>query len=154
MSSTPPQHRFRKSQLRDPKVLALASRGVVEIITGEDDGVAMLPWRAYVNLRRVLDYAAGFVQLSVAAEHPDTPRALLGDYAFFADFDQGDRVRFMEAFGEAVAESIRLGDPRPVAFLIDAYRTVAKGFTVSSEVFSGEMSPEVEERLSAKVPRR
>ena len=61
----------------------MASREVVEIITGDDDGVAMLPWRAYINLKRVLDYAAGFVQLSVAAVHPDTPPRTAGGLRVF-----------------------------------------------------------------------
>lgn len=129
------------------EALGVAAHGVV----GEDDGEAeVVPYRVYAKLRQVLDYAAGLIALG----HGETASiGGAGDYAFYAGLGASDRTRFMEAFGEAVAESIRLEDPRPAEFLVNAYRSGATG-AVTSAAFSGEMSPEVEEWLGAKIARR
>jgi hypothetical protein len=149
-----PESRVKKSQLRDPRILELASRELVEVITGGDDDVAMLPWRSLVDIELVFDYAAAFIKVITAAQHTDIPRALLGDYAFFADLDSEDQQRFLGAFGEALAGSIRDWDPSSVRILINSYRTVLSLPPTNSSAFNGEFGDEVDAVLATRVPIR
>ena len=149
-----PATRVRKSKLRDPQVLELASQGVVEVITGGADDVAMLPWRSLVGLDSILDYAEAFVQMHSVAQHPDVPRALLGEYAFFADLSSEDRSRFLSDFGEALAGSIQAGDPSSARVLVNSYRTATSHPRTTSSAFNGEFGKEVDAVLASRVPRR
>jgi hypothetical protein len=148
------EQRFTKSQLRDPKVLELATRGLVEIMTGGENTVAMLPWQSLIDMESVLDCANSFIQLTMVAGRSDIPRALLGGVAFFADLSSEDQERFLSDFAEALAESIRLGDPRPATFLVDGYRIASGNQTLSNPIFSGEVSEEVRLLLASKLPVR
>ena len=154
MKGVQPELRVTRTQLRDPNVLEMASHGVVEVMTGGEDNVAMIPWQSLVDLRSVLDLARSFVEVTVAIGHPNIPRALLGEFAFILDLHREDRDRFLGEFGEAVAESIRLGDPRPAAFLTDAYRYAAGNPAPKNPMFSGEVSEDVDEVLASKLSRR
>ena len=146
--------RFTKSQLRDPKVVDLAQRELVEVLTSGDDNVAMLPWRILMDREQLLDYAEAFVQVTSAINRPDVPRALLGDFAFLVDLGADDQTRFVDAFGEALAESIRTRDSRPVEFLVGVYRNVTSGPQVSSPVFSGDLDEDIKATLADRVPLR
>jgi hypothetical protein len=146
--------RITKSQLRDPKVLEMASHGVVKIATGTGEDVVMLPLRALLDLEQVCDLAHSFVQMTVAASQPNVPRALLGDYAFFADLLIEDQKRFLSEFADAVMESIRLGNPKPAAFLVNAYQVAAGQLDATNPLFNGFVSGDVKSALASRLATR
>jgi hypothetical protein len=132
----------------------MASHGLVEIAVGNGEDVAMLPLQSLIDLERICDLANSFVQVTVAASQRNVPRALLGEFAFFADLSKLDQERFLSEFADAVVESIRLGDPRPAAFLVGAYRTAVDNPAPSNPLFSGQVSAEVEMALASKLAVR
>jgi hypothetical protein len=146
-----PAPRISKSQLRDPKFLEMATREIVEIITGGDDDVVMLPRQFLVEMERVQHLCEMFVRLTTTAEMPHIPRVLLGEAAFVADLPSLDRKRFLSEFAEAIGESLSTRDPKPAEFLLSAYRHATNVTNTDNPMFSGAVEADAEEAFAAHV---
>ena len=92
--------KITKSQLRDPRVLELATHGIVEVRTGGDEDVAMLPLGHLRELGLLQAQLQMFVKVTIAAGQTGVPRSLLEEVAFVADLSKADRERFLEDFAE------------------------------------------------------
>jgi hypothetical protein len=142
-----------KSRLREPEVLALAMHGVVEVRTGGDDDVAMLPWRQFHEMGKILELMKLFMRVVLAEPH-HLPRALLGDAAFVADLTPDERQQFLEDFAEALNESERINDHRPASYVLDVYRKSSAAPPSRNPMFRGELPAEVGDALAAHVAAR
>ena len=142
-----------KSRLREPDVLALAMQGLVEVRTGGDDDVAMLPWRQFHEMGEILELMKVFIRVALAEPH-DLPRALLGDAAFVADLTPDERQQFLEDFAEALNESERINDHRPASYVLDVYRKSSVAPPSRNPTFRGELPDEVGDALAAHIAAR
>ena len=146
---------FSRSRLREPAVLDAASRGPVEITTGRDaEPLVLLPLSMFHARSEVSALTEMYLRLVAAIRLPDVPRVLLGDAAFLGGWDPESRQRFVDGFTEALAESVRTGDPEPARFFVDVNQRAAERPTSTSPVFTGEVSDDVAAALEARFAGR
>lgn len=79
---------------------------------------------------------------------------LLGDAAFLAGWDRESQQRFVDGFTEALAESVRTGDPQPARFFLDVNQRAAERATSNSPAFTGEVSDEAAAVLEGRLAVR
>jgi len=105
--------------------------------------------RAHEELRQL---AQTFVRTTVALRQPDPSPVLLGDVAYVAKWSLDERERFLDGFAEAVAESLRLDDPTPARFSVEA--SAARDVEFRSPQFTGEVRADAADALVARVGLR
>lgn len=150
---TGPVASFSKSRLRDPEVVATALGGLVEIRLGsEADSLGMLPMRMIRAQEEVRQLAQTFVRAMVALHQYNPSPVLLGDVAYVADWPREDRERFLYGFAEAIAESLRTGDPAPARFYVQVMGS--REVEYRSPQFDGDVSGDIADALEARAGLR
>ncbi len=150
---TGPIASFSKSHLRDPKVVATASQGLVEIRLGGDaDPVGMLPMRMIREQQEVHALAQTFIRAMVALRQEKPSPVLLGEVAYVADWSRDEQDRFLDGFAEAMAESLRMNDPAPARFYVKLMSIPDSEYR--SPQFTGNVTGASADIIDAKVGLR
>ena len=143
-STEKPIKRISKSELRDPQNLELATHGVVEVRTGGEIDIAMLPISQLKELEKFPRLFQLYLQATAAMNHPDSPRALLGDAAFVLYLDVSDREAFIQNLSEVLFDAIQFGNSERAEFVIDSYREAVRIQKEKGEFIFGALSPSLE----------
>lgn len=108
---------YRKSQLRDPEVVATALKGPVEILVGLNESLLLVPAELIAETERTHEQIRRLTQTYMATlaaiAKDDVSPLMLGDVGYIAAWSPEQRSAFAIGFGEALAESLRTNDPAP-----------------------------------------
>ena len=103
---------FTKSELRKPEVVRHAQAGPVEILLGgSEESLVLLPermLRAHDELSRLTTV---FLRMIVELGRSEPSPTILGEVGYIATWSHVERSNFADGLAEALAESLRLGDP-------------------------------------------
>jgi hypothetical protein len=146
---------YSRSRLREPDVLTTASRGPVEITSGRDaEPLVLLPLSMFHARAAVSALTELYLRVVAAIRVPGTPRVLLGDAAFISGWDSESQQRFVDGFTEALAESVRTGNPEPARFFVEVNERAARRPTSTSPSFTGEVSDDAAASLEGRFTGR
>jgi hypothetical protein len=145
---------FQRSHLREPNVVDLAASRPVEIAMGAMKEPLMLLRRSLVDaLDELREYSSTFLLAAAAIQQSIDSTAILGDIGFIADWTNDRRQAFLAGFGESLAESLRLSDPRPVRGYL-AMMSQATGAPSTSKTVTGELSETALEAVAGRIGLR
>lgn len=129
-----------RSRLREPDVLASASLGPVEVLLGQDqEPLVLMPERMLRDQDELRALTDVFVRVAVAQSSADVPPLMLGEASFIADWPLDERRRFFVAFAEAIAASLRSGDPSTAREFLD--QMARSGLPHASPPVVGDIGP-------------
>lgn len=130
---------YTKSELRKPEVVKQAFQGPVEIVVGGGADPLLLMSRALVEAHAELQRLTEvFVRMVVELQRDDPSAVVLGEVGYIAAWSPEDRQRFVAGFAEALATSLRAGDPRAARGYISLMETA--GHSTARRDLTGEVS--------------
>lgn len=144
---------FNRSSLRKREVVERAAEGPVEILRGAgEEPLLLLSQRLVKAHAEVQELAEVFVRAVVELQRADPSAAVLGEVGYVADWAPEDRQLFLVDFAEAVAESLRTGDPAPARGFVAVMERADR--PVSRRDLRGEISEEAHDAVIRRLGER
>ena len=133
-----------------PLDLRAAGAGGRRCRSGET--LVLLPERMLDDHDDVARLTELFLRVVVTLPLSDPSPVVLGEIAFIARRSADEQRRFVTLFAEALEVSVRLGDPRPARFFLDAAAAADESDGSSSPKFSGQLSDAAAIGLASRLP--
>ena len=145
---------FSRSQLRQPAVVEAARTGPVDVNVAPGETLVLLPERMLNEHDEVARLTELFLRVVVTVPLSDSSPVVLGELAFIARRSDEEQRQFVTLFAEALEVSVRLGDPRPARFFLDAAAAADELEGSPSSKFTGRVSDATSAALEDRLATR